>query len=125
MLSLLVVGKLHYVTILFSYWFSITTIENAIVINQKNTKVPIQSFLINWESLVINNRDNRLCLVDTFSPRRLKNMNINGPGPELFFVGWNKQQPLFAAAESGNTKPQVSWLYMKGHQWGYAKKMGI
>jgi hypothetical protein len=50
-------------------------------------------------------------------------MNINGPGPELFFfVGWNKQQPPFAAAESGNTKPQVSWLYMKGHQWGYANQ---
>ena len=41
----------------------------------------------------------------------------------FFFVGWNKEQPPFAAAERGNTKPlSVSWLYMKGHQWGYANQ---
>jgi hypothetical protein len=35
-------GKNHYFTILFSYWFWITTVKDAIVSNQKHLKVPIQ-----------------------------------------------------------------------------------
>jgi hypothetical protein len=54
MLSLLVVGKLHYLTILFSYWFSITTIENAIVINPKKRKCQSNPFWLIGGVLVIN-----------------------------------------------------------------------
>ena len=52
----------HNFTILFSYWFSITTIKNAIVTNQKQTKLRIHSYCIffneNWGRF--SNREKRL-----------------------------------------------------------------
>ena len=45
-LSLLIGGWTLCFTILFSYWFSSTTIKNPIVPNPKNTEVPHQSYFV-------------------------------------------------------------------------------
>ena len=56
-LFLLIGGTNHYFTILFSYWFSITTIKNAIVSNQKNESGNPLLFLLVGGVLVIGRRD--------------------------------------------------------------------
>ena len=43
-LFLLIGGTNQYFTILFSYWFSITTLKNALVSNQHNLKVAVHSY---------------------------------------------------------------------------------
>ena len=59
---LLTGGTHHNFTILFSYWFSITTIKNAIVTNQKQTKLRIHSCCIFWNENWgrFSNREKRL-----------------------------------------------------------------
>ena len=44
-------GWIHCFPILFSYWFSNTTINNSIVSNQKKKEVPHQSYFLIWGSL--------------------------------------------------------------------------
>ena len=46
----LIGGWTHCFTILFSYWFSITTIKNPIVPNQMQPEVPHQSYFFYWGS---------------------------------------------------------------------------
>ena len=48
-------GRNHYVTMLFSKWFSIATIQNAIVSNQKIRKRP-STFFFDWGVLAIGRR---------------------------------------------------------------------
>ena len=49
-LFVLIGGWTHCFTILFSYWFSITTIKNPIVPNKKKTEVRHQSYFSIWGS---------------------------------------------------------------------------
>ena len=49
-------GVTHCFTIVFSYWFSITTTKNPIVHNQK-TEVPNQSYFFIWGVSVLGRRD--------------------------------------------------------------------
>ena len=48
-LFVLIGGRSHYFTTLFSFWFSIPTLKNAIVCNRKHPKVAIHSYLF-WGS---------------------------------------------------------------------------